>query len=169
MHIHIRTNVCVLWSACNEDNPHRMQITRMNQGCMCVLIYTIYTAVCCSVLQCVAVCGSVWQCVAVCCRVLQCAAMCCSVLQCVAVCMNLYYPHRAQSDHTDAATERPTEAQAVEHSTLQHTALQHTATHCNTRNRQTNINTGWHRFIGSTSGRFFPGKAHNISVLLAHN
>ena len=42
------------------------------------------SAVCCSVLQCVAVCCSVLQCVAVCCNVLQCVAVCCSVLQCVA-------------------------------------------------------------------------------------
>jgi len=43
------------------------------------------SAVCCSVLQCVAVCCSVLQRVAVCCSVLQCVAVCCSVLQCVAV------------------------------------------------------------------------------------
>jgi len=66
------------------------------------------TAVCCSVLQCVAVCCSVLQCVAACyvqpfcvyrhfhCisyvhmfHVLQCVAVCCSALQCVAVCCSV--------------------------------------------------------------------------------
>ena len=42
---------------------------------------SIASAVCCSVLQCVAVCYSVLQCVAVCCRVLQSVAECCYVLQ----------------------------------------------------------------------------------------
>jgi len=37
-----------------------------------------FSAVCCSVLQCVAVCCSVLQCVAVCCSVLQCVAVRCS-------------------------------------------------------------------------------------------
>jgi len=41
----------------------------------------VQSAVCCSVLQCVAVCCSVLQCVAVCCSVLQCDIMCCSMLQ----------------------------------------------------------------------------------------
>jgi len=36
------------------------------------------TAVCCSVVRCVAVCDSVLQCVAVRCRMLQCVAVCCS-------------------------------------------------------------------------------------------
>ena len=71
----------------------------------------VSSAVCCSVLQCVAVCCSVLQCAAVCCSVLrhtcvltseasvpgtntqkpvlQCAAVCCSVLQCVAMCCSV--------------------------------------------------------------------------------
>jgi len=67
------------------------------------------TAVCCSVLPCVApyrsppcqVCGNVLQCLpvrcsafhCVCCSVLQSVAVCCSVLQCVAVfhCVGLYH------------------------------------------------------------------------------
>ena len=44
-----------------------------------------HSAVCCSVLQCVAVCCSVLQCVAVCCSVLQCIAVCCSVFPYVPV------------------------------------------------------------------------------------
>ena len=53
------------------------------------------SAVCCSMLQCVAVCCSVLQCVAVCCSVLQCVSVCCSVLQCVAV---------SASDNTSGAS-----------------------------------------------------------------
>ena len=47
---------------------------------------TLFVAVCCNLLQCVAVRCSVLQCVAVCCSALQCVAVRCSVLQCVAVC-----------------------------------------------------------------------------------
>ena len=60
---------------------------------------TRHTAVCCSVLQCVAVCCNVLQCVAVCCSVLQCVAVCffCTgtqmtirdTLQCVAICCSV--------------------------------------------------------------------------------
>jgi len=45
------------------------------------VLYCIFVAMCCSVLQRVAVCCSTLQCVAVCCSVLQCVAVCCSVLQ----------------------------------------------------------------------------------------
>ena len=54
-----------------------------------MMLWTRYSAVCCSVLQCAAVCCSVLQCVAVSCSVLQCAAVCCSVLQCVVVCCSV--------------------------------------------------------------------------------
>jgi len=47
------------------------------------------SAMCCSVLQCVAVCCSVLQCVAVCWSVLQCVTACYSVLQCVAMCWSV--------------------------------------------------------------------------------
>jgi len=61
----------------------------------------IPTAVCCSVLQCVAVCCSVLQCVAnlmkqindstyAFCSTLFCVAVCCSVLQYVAVCCSVF-------------------------------------------------------------------------------
>jgi len=132
---------------------------------VCIDLYYLHR----SVLQCVAVCGSVWQCVAVCGSVLQSAAVCCNVLQCVAMCCSVYEfilstPGTIRSHRRcDRKTNRNTGCGT------QYTATHCTATHCNTRNRQTNINTGWHRFIGSTSGRSFPGKAHNISVLLAHN
>jgi len=39
-----------------------------------MMLWTRYSAVCCSVLQCAAVCCSVLQCVVVCCSVLQCVA-----------------------------------------------------------------------------------------------
>jgi len=58
---------------------------------------SLTTAVCCSVLQCVAVCCSVSQCVAVCALAhgwqglwpLHSVAVCCSVPQCVAVCRSV--------------------------------------------------------------------------------
>jgi len=85
-------------------NDRQIDIYIWDAGTRNEAIRSTWSAVCCSVVQCVAVCCSVLytygmqargtkqyelhavQCVAVCCSVLQCVAVCCSVLQCVAVC-----------------------------------------------------------------------------------
>jgi len=54
--------------------------TKVALGRLEALFDTVWVAVCCSVLQCIAECCRVLQSVAECCRVLQCVAVCCSVL-----------------------------------------------------------------------------------------
>ena len=88
------------------------------------------SAVCCSVLQCVAVCCSVLQGVAVCCSVLQCVAVCCSGLQNVAVCCSMLQYVATCCNMLQCVAVCCSVIQYVAVSRV--TRTQHTATYCNT-------------------------------------
>ena len=129
-----RTTVC-----CREFQP-RHQFGR-------TLFYCV--AVCCSVLQCVlakisfstyfslfiALQCSALQCIAVCCSVLQCIAVYCSLLQCVSaqISFSTYQSPSFFFGDSFARTVHDTYCESTMcYNVLHYNILQHIATHCNT-------------------------------------
>ena len=112
-------------------------------------LLTIFVAVCCSEVQCVAASCSVLQQVAVCCSELQCVVLCSRcvfehlLLRAVLRVRTLYiYTHRDISihTHTRCAYEHAKYTYIIACNIATHcNTLQHTAMHCNTLQHTPNI------------------------------